>query len=393
MSTPWTAPGAPGPSGRPDPDGVPASAPHDASASYDPNAQHGPSAPHGSSAQPGPSAPVGPRRELVQALPLFPLRPLGLGEVLGAAVRIYRLRPKAVLGVSAAVFGVAFVLITIATGASMVPLVGDMQAIMQDPEAEEAFGSVGDSVLLLLSSVVTGLFTTVASSLVTVALTRLSLGEATGEGVSSAEMWATMRRRGLPAIGVAIVAGILAFLAIMLPAALGALPLLLMQEASALTILPLLLGVLVGLLAAVWVWARTLLSVPALVLEEVGVLGALRRAFALTRGRRLWRVLGTGVLLYVLYTVATQVIGGVFGTVGGLLYAIILLAGSFETVLLGIMVLTVISMLGSYIAVFLLAPFLSAGIVAVYADARMRHEAWDIELTRRARDAWDGTGA
>lgn len=373
MSTPWTAPGTAG-----------AGAPHDAGAPADvpPPAPHGPD-----------GAPAGPRRELVQALPLFPLRPLGLGEVLGAAVRIYRLRPKAVLGVSAAVFGVAFVLITIATGASMVPLVGDMQAVMQDPESEEAFGSIGDSVVLLLSSVVTGLLTTISSSLVTVALTRLSLGEATGEGVSTAQMWATMRRRGLPAIAVALLAGLLALIALLLPAALGALPLLLLQEASALTIVPLLLGVLVGVLAAVWVWARTLLAVPALVLEDVGVLGALRRAFALTRGGRLWRVLGTGVLLYVLYMIASQVIAGVFGTVAMIVYMVILLAGSFETLLLGVMVMTVISMLGSYAAVVLLAPFLSAGIVAIYSDARMRHEAWDIELTRRARDAWDGAGA
>lgn len=373
MSTQWTAPGSTG-AGDPQDAGTPVDIPAPA--------PHGPD-----------GGPVGPRRELVQALPLFPLRPLGLGEVLGAAVRIYRLRPKAVLGVSAAVFGVAFVLITLGTGASMVPLVGDMQAVMQDPEAEADFGSVGDMVLLLLSSVVTALLTTISSSLVTVALTRLSLGEATGEGVSTAQMWATMRRRGAAAIAVALLAGLLALVAILLPTALGALPLLLLQEASALTILPLLLGVLAGVLAAVWVWARTLLAVPALVLEDAGVLGALRRAFALTRGRRLWRVLGTGVLLYLLYTVASQVIAGVFGTVASFLYMAILLAGSFETLLLGIMVMTVISMLGSYAGVFLLAPFLSAGIVAVYADARMRHEAWDIELTRRARAVWDGAGA
>lgn len=124
MSSPWTAPGAevpseptgPGGSGGPGSWGQPA-----------------PSAPDGPAGPGGPAPTGAPQRELVQSVPLFPLRPLGLGEILGAAVRIYRLRTRAVLGVSAAVYGVAFVLITLSTGAGMMPMIGDMQAAMQDP--------------------------------------------------------------------------------------------------------------------------------------------------------------------------------------------------------------------------------------------------------------------
>ena len=112
----------------------------------------------------------------------------------------------------------------------------------------------------------------------------------------------------------------------------------------------------------------------------------------MTRGRRLWRVLGIGALLYLLYTFAVQVIAGVFSTIAMIAYFAILLASSFEAVVLGMIVLTVLMMVGSYVATFLLAPFLSAGFVALYADGRMRHEAWDVELTRRAREAWDADG-
>src|SRR5699024_6595393 len=147
-----------------------------------------------------------------------------------------------------------------------------------------------------------------------------------------------------------------------------------------------------GMVGIFWVWARTVLAIPALVLEDAGVLGALRRSLVLTRGRRLWRVLGTVVLLYLIYVVASQVIAGVFGTVGVIVYVVILFATSMEGLLLGMLVLTVISMAGSYAATFLLAPFLSAGLVAVYADSRMRHEAWDVELLGRAREAWDADG-
>ena len=384
MNTQWTAPGATG-------DGDTSSQHEEAAPGAGPALDRDGAPPHARSTPHGGGAPQGgPRRELVQQMPLFPLRPLGVGEILGAAVRIYRLRAKSVLGVAAAVYGVAFVVMTFATGASMVPLAGDMQAIMEDPEAAPTgMDSVGDMVLFVSSSVLTGIVTLIAASLVTVALTRLALGEAVGSPVPSEQMWATMRRRGLPAIGVSLLIGLLGGVLFVVPLALGVLPLVLIQEPGVLTIGLLLLGLAVGLLAALWLWARTVLAVPALVLEDTAMIGAIRRSFALTRGRRLWRVLGTALLLYVLYMVAVQVIGGVFGTLATILYLVILVASSFQAIVVGIAVLTILTMLGSYAATFLLAPFLSSGFVAVYADARMRHEAWDVELTRRARESWD----
>lgn len=387
MSSPWTAPGAEVPS-----------EPTGSGGSGGPGSwgQPAPSAP-GGPAGPGGPAPTGaPQRELVQSVPLFPLRPLGLGEILGAAVRIYRLRTRAVLGVSAAVYGVAFVLITLSTGAGMMPMIGDMQAAMQDPtgSSEVPFtGTVGDIVLTVVTSVITGLVTMVAASLVTVALTRLALGEATGTPLPTSEMWATMRRRGLPALGVSLLIALMSTILFTVPFALGLAPILIVQEPGWLTILPILLGTVVGLLAMLWLWARTVLAIPALVLEETGVLGAIRRGFALTRGRRLWRVLGIAVLLYVLYMVVTYTVSGVFGMVAGIAYFAILLVSAGEAVVLGVALLTILSMLGTYLATFLLAPFFSAGYTALYADVRMRDEAWDVELTRRARDAWAADGA
>lgn len=381
MSTPWTAPGSTtgeGTSPAPDPAGAPLDPPP---------------------AGPGPEAPrppSAPRRELTQAMPLFPLRPLGLGEVLGASVRIYRMRARSVLGVAAAVHGVAFVLLTVLTGASMVPMIGDLQAVVEDPESSSGsadFSGLGDAVLILLSSGASMIVTLVASSLVTVALTRVAMGEAVGRHVSTAQMWRTMRRRGLPAVVTALLIGVLSTVVFVVLTGLGTVPLLLVQEASWLTILPLVLGAALGVLGVVWVWARTVLAIPALVIEEIGVFTALRRALVLTRGRRLWRVLGTSALLYLIYYFAAQIIAGVFGTIAFLAYLAILLASSMQALVLGMMVLTVLTMMGSYAATVLLAPFLSAGIVAIYADSRIRHEAWDVELLRESRESWDQGGA
>ncbi|WP_114855567.1 glycerophosphoryl diester phosphodiesterase membrane domain-containing protein [Brachybacterium sp. YJGR34] len=382
MSTGWTAPGTTG-----------TAAPSGAEQVADDGAGIAP--PAGPGPTPGPGEPPrGPRRELVQSLPLFPLRPLGLGEVLGAAVRIYRLRARSVLSVSAIVYGIAFVLLTLSTGAGMVPMVGDIRAAMEDPTAESsAFTTVGDGVLTAVSWVVTMVVSILSAALVTVALTKVSIGEATGETVSTDQMWATMRRRGLPAIGVSLVISVAGTLAFVLAAGLGTLPLLIVQEASALTIIPIVVGVGLGVLAILYVWARTILAVPVLVIEEVGVVASLRRSLALSRGGRLWRLFGSAVLLYVLYMFAVQIVSGVLGTVAFVLYLAILLATGGQALVLGMVVMTVLIMAGGYLATFLLAPFLSAGYVALYADARMRHEAWDVELTRRARESWAPEGA
>lgn len=378
MSTGWTAPGSTEEPAGPGPGSGQAS---------------------GSASGPAGGPATGPQRELVQQVPLFPLRPLSLGEVLGAAVRIYRMRPKAVLGLAAAVYGVAFVLITLATGAGMIPLIGQMQATLEDPGGEAFETSVGgtasDILATLGSSVVTMVVTLVASSLVTVVLTRISLGEATGHGVPDGGTWPLLRRLALPAVGLSLLVGVLSVLAFLIPVTVGALPLLIIQEAGWLTIIALLLGLLAGLLATVWVWARTAMALPALAMERSGVLGSLRRSFRMTAGRKLWRVLGLVLLLVLIFYFAQQVVAGVFGVLAFILYMAILLASSLEALVVAMGVMTVVMMLGTYIATFLLAPFLCAGYAAIYADNRMRHEAWDVELTRQARAGrdLDGSGA
>lgn len=387
MSTGWTAPGSS----------------DDSSRSPQAQAPEGPGVPSPTSAAPGPApAPTAPgqgrgtgkplQRELVQQVPLFPLRPLSVGEVLGAAVRIYRRRAKSMLVLSAAVHGVAYVLITALTGASMLPLIGETRAMLESPEPGPGSATVmtlSQALSTLGTSLVTGLISMVAAAMVTAVLTRVAIGEATGEPLRDSELWPTLRSLALPAIGVSALVGLLILVATAVPIALGLAPLLIWQEANAITIIAVLVGLIASIVLAIWLYARTLLAVPALVVEKPGVVGAIRRSFALTAGRRMWRVLGLGVLLSVLYYVAVQMLSGVFSVVGTVAYVAILLATNMEGIVLGVVVLTVVMMLGAYIATFLLAPYLSSGTAAIYADNRMRHEAWDIELNRRARDNWN----
>lgn len=387
MSTQWTAPGSTGSSEESST--ASASGPFGTGPVQE---EPGTNGPFGAPGSPAPTR--SPQRELVTSMPLFPLRPLGLGEVLGAAVRIYRLRTRSVLAVAAIVYGIAFVVLTLSTGASMVPMIGDMRASFESPETTTITGmnSVGDVLITVLTTVLSSIVTLLASALVTVALTRIAMGEATGRSVSTAEMWSTMRRRGLAAVGVNLMIGLLSLVAFLVVAGLGSLPLIILQEATALTIIPLVLCIVLALLLMLWIWARTVLAIPALVIEEKGALGAIGRSFSMTRGRRLWRVLGTSLLVYVLYSVAANVVTGVFSTLATIIYVVILLASGGEALILGMAVMTILMMLGSFAATVLLAPFLSAGFVAIYADQRMRHEAWDVELTRLSRESWAADG-
>ncbi|HIY25141.1 MAG TPA: glycerophosphodiester phosphodiesterase [Candidatus Brachybacterium merdigallinarum] len=377
MSTGWTAPGSNGPSETPGTEEASASA-------TGPDPSFAPAA--GAN-----GAPARPQRELTSDVPLFPLRPMGLGEIFGAAVRIYRVRPKLVLGVSAITWGIAYALTTLLTGVSMIPMIGELQAISEDPMADTTSfgGSPGEIVLTVSSYVLTGAISAIASALVTVVLTLIAVTTAMGEDLPSAQIWARARRKLLPALGLSIMVGILLVVSYSIPAALGALPLILIQEASVLTIGSLLAGLVLGIPAVLWVWSLTLLAVPALVVEDLGAFAALRRSVQMAWGRRLWRVLGIGLLLLIVYYFAVQVITGVFGVVGTVVYIAILLASQMQALVLGITVLTVVMMVGAFLATFLLAPFYSAGIAALYADNRMRHEAWDVELNRRSREAFE----
>lgn len=367
MTNPWTAPGASGDETGGAPDAVPPTTS-------------------------GPGAPGPLQRELVARAPLFPLRPLGVGEILGAATRIYRLRPRISLLVSAAVYALSFVLTTALSGASLLPLAGQVQASM---DGSASVSGPGDGELLgtLGASFASGLVSLVAAQLVTIALSALAIGEATGTPLADRAVWRTMRRHGASAILAGLIIAVATLMLWAVLVGLGLLPLLIADEARWWTITPLLLALLLAVGGSVVIWMRTALTAPALVVEELGALGAIRRSLALSRGRRRWRVLGVGALLVLLVYVLTQVLSSAFGIVAVVAYAALLLAGGPGLVVLAMGVLLVLTMLGAYVASVLSEPFRSAGMAALYADQRMRWESWDVELTRRSRDARDAAMA
>src|SRR5699024_5506606 len=172
------------------------------------------------------------------------------------------------------------------------------------------------------------------------------------------------RGQALPAVAGSLLVGVLGSVAFLLPLAVGALPLLVTQEAGRLTIIALLLGLRAGVLAARWAFARTALSLPALAIEGTGVLGSLHRSFQMPAGRRWWRVRGLRLLRVLIFYFAQRIVAVVFPLIAFFLYVAVLLASSLEAFVLAMGVMTVLIMLGTDIAPFLLPPFLCPGDAA-----------------------------
>jgi hypothetical protein len=128
----------------------------------------------------------------------------------------------------------------------------------------------------------------------------------------------------------------------------------------------------------VWFWIRVYyLPVPALMLEPVGVMGALGRGFRLTR-RQFWRTFGIALLTVVIAQVAGSMLSLPISLLG---QGVLLGAGSVKFAVLA-MVLT--NALSSVVAAAFVAPFTTTVASLQYLDQRMRKEAFDVELMTRA---------
>jgi hypothetical protein len=117
----------------------------------------------------------------------------------------------------------------------------------------------------------------------------------------------------------------------------------------------------------------------AVVLERLPIMPAIQRSFALVRGA-FWRVLGIRLLGAI---VANFVAGAV--AIPFTITAQFLLFGSGSTT--SIMLGVVLSTIGAAIGQIITAPFNAGVVVFLYADRRIRAEAFDLVLQTGAASA------
>lgn len=388
--TPWQSP-----SGSEDPSARPAEPRYGA---YATPAAGQPAPPDAAWAQQGPGAftqaPAGPGYPSLpgttpQAPPTFvvaprpgiiPLRPLSTTEIIGGAFESLRANPRAMFVpaiVVMAVIGLLSALHTLLTSQSLYSAM-ESTAQQTDLSSDQAIRLVLTSLGSVVSYVPTMVLTSLASAILTglliVAVSRSVLGRVASPG----EVWQRTKGRVWALIGQVILVNLIVGAATAVVAVLSLVvlvPLLVSSSPSASTALAAATGFIilavVGMLLSAFLGVRLSLASAALILENIGVIEAIRRSWALTRGY-FWKVLGTLLLATIITVAATGILSGVTGTLVGLTAALTS-GGALPTV--GAVSVFIGSVLDA-----LVLPFSASVTALVYIDLRMRQEGLDVEL-------------
>ncbi len=301
----------------------------------------------------------------------MPLRPLGLGDIYDAAFRIIRFNPKATVGASVLVAAVAMALPLLVTAAFTWSVDLSLDQSGNDLATAELAGLIGSVSALGLGVVLQW----VGTILVTGMIAHVTAAAAIGRRLSLGEAWQATRGKRWRLIGASLLltVGITAVLA----AYVGAWFAVVIAADGAPVVIWGVLSVPAFVCLLLWLWIRvSYLPVPALMLEGVGVFGAVARGFRLTR-RQFWRIFGIALLTLLITGIASQVLATPLGMIG----QIVISALGPEYELLGLVVVQAIT---SVLTAAFVSPFTGAVTSLQYLDQRIRKEAYDVELMTQA---------
>jgi hypothetical protein len=283
----------------------------------------GPIQPFGATSSPVPPAP--PRGDLIGTTkgPVR-LEPLGAGQTIDAAIRLYRARWKTLMAISAVIV-VPFGLVQqYSIHASRHPvLIGDRVYEQAEP---------GVTFLFIFSNFL------VLQPLIQASLMRAMAGIYLGQDVG----WSASLRFGLSKLGWVLLWSIVTGILIAL-------------------------GLIALILGAVFLYIRFYFTIPAAVLEDARG-GALGRSWGLTRGLG-WHIFGTVLLAGILAAIASAILTIPAG----------LIAFNDTGAGLGWLFQAVLTALASVIV----TPFTIGVIVLLYFDARIRKEGFDLAVMAR----------
>jgi len=325
----------------------------------------------------GPPPGAGPAWSSPQRPGIVPLRPLGALELLEGGFRAISANPRVMLGTSAVVFGAVAVISLLLT-----PLFGSAFAsLLNDslPAAGAGAGAGEEFTALDFAGVdpVTGVVSLVATTVLTGLLVLSVSGSVVGRTVPAGELWSRVRGRVLALVGLALLTSAVPVALVLLGTGVGALAFL--TGSTGAGVGGLVLGLLVGVAAAVWLATSWALAAVALLLEGRGVFSSLRRSARLVRGTW-WRVLGVLLLTFLLAYIAAGVLVVPAALISGVVsFAVDTGAGNALAAFVALVLSTVASIL--------VQPFVSAVVALLYTDLRIRQEGLDVELARAAGEA------
>jgi hypothetical protein len=266
------------------------------------------------------------------------LRPLSFGEILDGAFGAFRRNPKVLLG-----FALPLVLFAEIITVALQVTIGNIptQFGALDDSGDDAIGLLGLVAGLGVSTVVG----TALAALVSV----LVAEDALGNRLTAWDAWRLVRRRLLPLILLSLVT-------------------------TTLIVIGFFLFVAPGLL----LWAGWAVVAPAMMLERLGPIAALRRSWQLTRYEP-GQVMGIQIVSYLLSLLINYILGLPFAVLGALL-----VAASDDPDPSGLPILW-LAALGSVLGGVVARPFRAGVLALVYVDRRVRAEGLDLALALDAR--------
>jgi hypothetical protein len=301
----------------------------------------------------------------------MPLRPLGLSDMYDAAFRIIRFNPRATVGSAVLVAAIAMTVPVLVT--ALLTWSVDLSLEQADgTSGAEAAGIIGSLGSLGVGTVLQ----TIGLVLVTGMIAHVTAAAAIGRRLSLGEAWRATHGKRWRLIGMTLLLGVMVT-ALLAVYALTWVPVVMLADTWQVVVYGL-VSVPLFLVFMCWFWIRVYyLPVPALMLEDVGIWGAIRRGYRLTR-RQFWRTFGIALLTMLIAQVAGAMLTMPISVVG---QGLVVGSGSVRFAMLG---LVVTNALTSIVSAAFVAPFTTAVTSLQYLDQRMRKEAYDVELMTRA---------
>jgi hypothetical protein len=295
----------------------------------------------------------------------IPFRPLGVSEILDGSVTYIRRSPRAALGMSAALTVTVQVIITLV----QYFLIGARARAEITPTAvQQTLG--GGAVVFISGLLLTGLVVMLLGGLLAPVMARTLVGRSTSLDRAWHDARPNLRR--LAGAAAAVVGAVL--LGAVLPFAPVFLALVTHAPDSAMA-LAWVIAVPVSAVLTISAYVWFALATPILVLEQRGVFAALRRSAEIVRGHW-WRTFGTLVLTLTITILAQFVVLPMpFVVVQKLV-----LSARPDPTGWTLVAFVAIGMVARIIAGTLLNPFNAGVMTLLYADRRMRREAFDLEL-------------
>jgi hypothetical protein len=307
----------------------------------------------------------------------IPLRPLALGDIYGGAIAAARRNPGATFGLAAilvsitAVLSAALNLVTRAAVHSRTFTFGSPTNSLTPAQAQADLSGFLTVVLpvTLAVLVITLITEAILSGLLAAVIGRGVLGRK----VSMAEAW-SIGRIG-PVIG-AVLLLVLIGIGVFVPVGLVALALA-VAHAGVAAAAVLILGLITAPVVEILLMVRLSMTVPVVVLEQVGPWTAIKRSWRLTVGS-FWRLFGIFLLTWVVVLVCSAVLSIPFGIASAVVGA------NAVGVTSAAVLAEVITAVGRIVSGSIIWPFGAGVIVLLYMDLRMRREGFDLALRNAA---------